>query len=98
MSLKLNFIIPKSGMTIQNAITKIMYFKGSYKQDEKYNLIISTCTYASEDAKNNGLKPVDENREYDFYLDASQVETSPILTVCYNFLKTLPEFAGAVDC
>ena len=98
MSLKSNYVIPENGIEIQDAITKIMYFKGSYKQDNRYNVIISTCTYSNIQSKNNGLKPIDENREYSIFLESEDIESTPILEVCYEYLKSLPEFTGAINC
>lgn len=96
MALKLDYIVPETGLTISNAYLKIMYFKGSYKQDGKYNVIISTCVYASEQSKIDGLKPIDENREYEFYLEGADVESTPLLTLCYNELKK--QFPDSINC
>lgn len=96
MAIKINYIVPETGLTIQDAYLKIMYFKGSYKQDGRYNVIISTCVYASEQSKIDGLKPIDENREYEFFLDGYDVENMPLLELCYNELKK--QFPDSINC
>lgn len=97
MALKINYTILENGINIPEAYLKIMYFKGSYKQDDSYNFIISTCVYFDKQAKDNGVKPVIENKEFEFYINKNDIENNPLLNVLYGEIKKIDGFQNAVD-
>lgn len=96
MSLKLNYIDLETGSIIKEAYFKIMSFKGSCKQNDTYNIIISVCIYASQEAKENNLRPIIENKEFDLFIESSKIENKPLFKVCYKELKK--QFPEAIDC
>lgn len=64
---------------------------------EIYEMEVYVCSYTSKEIRDTG----DSNylKEYRFYfmVPTELVESTPIFTVVYNFLKTKPEFEGAED-
>jgi hypothetical protein len=82
MALKKDYIF--KGITIKDCYIKICTFSG-----DKTNMFVSVGYYAEKE--NEKI----ENKNFSFAYDLAG--ENPIKQA-YEHLKTLPEFAGAIDC
>lgn len=60
---------------------------------KRCNLIVSV--YTSSQARDNNETPIDVLTNYIYNMEES--DSGDLMLLCYNYLKTLPEFTGAVD-
>ena len=51
----------------------------------------------NKDIRNNDVEYRIESNLYHMLLTSEEIGTKPIMTLAYEFLKTLPEFVGAED-
>ena len=85
MALQLNYTSPQ-GATSASGYIRISDFRG-----DKNNISFTVECFYNKDARDNGLQPL----EYKHFEIATP--TTDMLPALYNHLKTLPEFAGALD-
>ena len=58
---------------------------------------IELYSYLNKDIRNNDVEYRIESNLYHMLLTSEEIGTKPIMTLAYEFLKTLPEFVGAED-
>jgi hypothetical protein len=81
----------ENGLTVENAYIRIASLSGT-----KYGLDITVHSYVSQQAYQDD-KPFLERKIYSFVPDVG--ENSPnFIKQGYEYLKTLSEYQGAVDC
>jgi hypothetical protein len=71
-------------LTLRNAYCKVTEINGS-----KYNLFVTLSV------QNKEIDSVVDTRVYNF---VPSLEGENFIAQAYDYLKTLPEFANAVDC
>lgn len=88
MALKLSIQTSQVGAPFAEAYAKISHYHGW-----THMMVVHVAIYASADARHIPAQPVDTRvHEMPVPHDAA------LLPAAYEFLKALPEYAGATDC
>ncbi len=88
MALKLSIQTSQVGAPFAEAYAKISHYHGW-----THMMVVHVPIYASADARHIPAQPVDTRvHEMPVPSDAA------LLPAAYDFLKSLPEYAGATDC
>lgn len=67
--------------------------------DETSHLLcVNVSSFVSEDYRRESEKLAVSSRDYNFKITLAELTETPILTLAYNKLKSLPMFDGAEDC
>lgn len=88
MALKLNLAQTPIGIALPEAYARISNYDGS-----KSELLVRVAVYATADARGADARPI-ESRQHS--LDPATL-SGPLMPALYDALKTLPEYAGAMD-
>jgi len=94
MAIQVNLSSTQYGMPAPEAYVRVMSFSG----DKKYMMAMVAIYYNIAYA-GSGARPIDQ-KPYQFPTEQinGAIGESSILTGIYNYLKSLPEFAGSIDC
>lgn len=71
------------------AYARVLYVRSMAEES-----FVFVCWYADEAARTNGDEPV---KVYEYMAETDNLPGN-IYPAAYGYLKTLPEFAGAIDC
>lgn len=91
MAILSNVTIPHTEVEIQGYI-KINNILTKKEDDGTFNVTIFVFTYTKEPVPGDGFI---QNKRYVFQLDIESSDNS--FTQAYNYLKTLPQYADAID-
>lgn len=89
MALSLNISASPIGLALPAAYARIL--SAQVTKDLAHVVVLF---YATEAARQNGARPVDER----LFVFTTASLSGDILPAAYAALKALPEFAGAQDC
>lgn len=91
MALQLDLATSGVGLPIKKAYARVNMMRG-----DKDVFLVHVVYYANADARQNNATLVQEKS---FFAPASDLTsgTNP-LEMAYEWLKTQPDFAGAIDC
>lgn len=81
----------KNGLTVENVYIKIQTLYGS-----KSGLDITINSYISSEALKSGYEPLEQDSEH--FVPSVEENSSNFIKQGYEYLKTLPKFANAIDC
>jgi hypothetical protein len=88
-------------ITLNNGVVlsyhKIGSIRVSQTEEKNYELFIFVDSYVNQDKREESLNYAVESNGYDVIVAKPDVESTPIFTIAYEALKTLPIFDGAVD-
>lgn len=73
------------GVELKNAYLRVE----NVRLENKENIAFSVCVYADKSKSAIEAKP---------YACVYDIDGANPIAQAYNYLKTLPEFAGAIDC
>lgn len=86
MALQTTFASEQNGLVVNGAYSRVQRFHGT-----KDTVRLDVETFVSHQARLEGKQPIAFNN-YE-----TSLPTGDIMPALYNYLKTLPEFAGAID-
>ena len=86
MALQTTFTSEQNGLVVNGAYTRVQRFHGT-----KDTVRVDVETFVSQQARLEGKQPI-AFANYEVSLPSSD-----ILPALYTYLKTLPEFANAID-
>lgn len=94
MALKVSLTIPAYSPDEQEVVYPESYARIHYVRSMAQESFIFVCWYVNEEARINEQPPI---KVYEYKADTAAL-TGDIYPAAYAYLKSLPEFTGAVDC
>lgn len=64
---------------------------------DKYLARIALKSYVSQEIRNISPDLEVESTVYAFYIPLAELENTPVLTLLYSYIKTLPAYEDAID-
>ena len=64
---------------------------------DRYLARIALKSYVSQEIRNISSELEIESAVYGFYIPLEELETTPVLSLLYGYIKTLPAYEDAID-
>ena len=95
MALKLNITNNKGITTTYHRIDEVTVRKSA---NDKYMLTARMKSYTTEDVRRKAGSLFADESTHNIVCLREEIETKPVIGICYDKLKHRKEFAGAEDC
>ena len=79
-------------------LSLVKYVPKNETDETSHILCVNVSSFVSEEYRRESEKLAVSNRDYHIKVTLAELSETPVLTLAYNKLKSLPIFEGAEDC